>query len=71
MSLFSVALMAAMTLGAGTDYAIFLIGRYHEGRRRGVTPAQALTDAYRAVAPVVIGSALTVSVALAKYPSFN
>ena len=64
-SLFSVALMAAMTLGAGTDYAIFLIGRYHEGRRRGVPPSQALADAYRAVAPVVIGSALTVSVALA------
>ncbi|MDT5224620.1 MAG: putative drug exporter of the superfamily [Mycobacterium sp.] len=64
-SLFSVALMAAMTLGAGTDYAIFLIGRYHEGRRNGVAPMQALIDAYRAVAPVVIGSALTVSVALA------
>ena len=64
-SLFSVALMAAMTLGAGTDYAIFLIGRYHEGRRKGIAPAQALADAYRAVAPVVIGSALTVSVALA------
>ena len=63
--MFSVALMAAMTLGAGTDYAIFLIGRYHEGRRHGVAPTQALIDAYRAVAPVVIGSALTVSVALA------
>ena len=64
-SLFSVALMAAMTLGAGTDYAIFLVGRYHEGRRRGVAPAQALREAYRSIAPVVIGSALTVSVALA------
>lgn len=64
-SLFSVALMAAMTLGAGTDYAIFLVGRYHEGRRRGVAPGQALTQAYRSTAPVVIGSALTVSVALA------
>ncbi|OMC14877.1 MMPL/RND family transporter [Mycobacterium colombiense] len=64
-SLFSVALMAAMTLGAGTDYAIFLVGRYHEGRRRGVEPGQALTQAYRSIAPVVIGSALTVSVALA------
>lgn len=64
-SLFSVALMAAMTLGAGTDYAIFLVGRYQEGRRGGVSPPRALTDAYRAVAPVVIGSALTVSVALA------
>ncbi|BBZ38428.1 MMPL/RND family transporter [Mycobacterium conspicuum] len=64
-SLFSVALMAALTLGAGTDYTIFFIGRYHEGRRRGVTPARALTDAYRAVAPVVIGSALTIASALA------
>ncbi|WP_297847575.1 RND family transporter [Mycobacterium sp.] len=64
-SLFSVALMAAMTLGAGTDYAIFLVGRYHEGRRRGVPPGQALSQAYRSIAPVVIGSALTVSVALA------
>lgn len=64
-SLFSVALMAAMTLGAGTDYAIFLVGRYHEARRRGVAPEQALTQAYRSVAPVIIASALTVSVALA------
>ena len=64
-SLFSVALMAAMTLGAGTDYAIFLIGRYHEGRRHGVTPTRALIDAYRSVAPVVIGSALTIAAALA------
>ena len=39
-SLFSVALLAAMMLGAGTDYAIFLIGRYHEGRRRGVPSAE-------------------------------
>ncbi|OBH77011.1 hypothetical protein A5681_08345 [Mycobacterium scrofulaceum] len=64
-SLFSVALMAAMTLGAGTDYAIFLVGRYHEARRGGVAPTEALTQAYRSIAPVVIGSALTVSVALA------
>jgi len=64
-SLFSVALVAAMILGAGTDYAIFLIGRYHEGRRRGTDPATALVDAYRGVAPVVIGSALTMATALA------
>ncbi|MCV7103635.1 MMPL/RND family transporter [Mycobacterium palustre] len=64
-SLFSVALIAAMALGAGTDYGIFLLGRYHEARRHGVAPAPALAEAYRGVAPVVIGSALTVSVALA------
>ena len=64
-SLFTVALIAAMILGAATDYAIFLIGRYHEGRRRGFDPAAALTDAYRSVAPVIIGSALTIAAALA------
>lgn len=64
-SLFSVALIAAMMLGAGTDYAIFLIGRYHERRRCGVDPAAALVDAYRGVAPVIAGSGLTVAVALA------
>lgn len=64
-SLFTVALIAAMVLGAGTDYAIFLIGRYHEGRRRGMASALALDAAYRGVAPVVVGSALTMSVALA------
>ena len=64
-SLFSVALLAAMMLGAGTDYAIFLIGRYHEGRRRGVACTEALVDAYRGVAPVIVGSALTIAAALA------
>jgi putative drug exporter of the RND superfamily len=64
-SLFSVALVAAMILGAGTDYAIFLIGRYHEGRRRGIDHATALAHAYRGVAPVIIGSALTMATALA------
>ncbi|WP_419179719.1 MMPL/RND family transporter [Mycolicibacter terrae] len=64
-SLFTVALLAAMILGAGTDYAIFLIGRYHEGRRRGIDPADALAAAYRGVAPVIVGSGLTIAAALA------
>lgn len=64
-SLFSVALLAAMLLGAGTDYAIFLIGRYHEGRRRDVEWRESLAIAYRGVAPVIAGSALTIAGALA------
>ncbi|BBY43715.1 MMPL/RND family transporter [Mycolicibacterium celeriflavum] len=63
-SLFSVALLAAMMLGAGTDYAIFLIGRYHEGRRRGDPSAASLLHACRGVAPVIVGSALTIAAAL-------
>jgi RND superfamily putative drug exporter len=64
-SLFSVALLAAMLLGAGTDYAIFLIGRYHEGRRRGIEWSESIVDACRGVAPVISGSALTIAGALA------
>lgn len=64
-SLFSVALVAAMMLGAGTDYAIFLIGRFQEGLRNGLDPDRALIGARRGVAPVVAGSALTVATALA------
>jgi RND superfamily putative drug exporter len=63
-SLFSIALLAAMMLGAGTDYAIFLLGRYHEGRRGGLDKADALAAAYRRVAPVIAGSAFTVAAAL-------
>jgi RND superfamily putative drug exporter len=63
-SLFSVALLAAMLLGAGTDYAIFLIGRYHEGRRSGTQWRDSLVGAYRGVAPVIAGSALMIAGAL-------
>ncbi|MGZ6788981.1 MAG: MMPL/RND family transporter [Mycobacteriaceae bacterium] len=63
-SIFSAALMAAMVLGAGTDYAIFLLGRYHERRRNGVLVAPALAGAYRKVTPVIIASATTVTAAL-------
>jgi RND superfamily putative drug exporter len=64
-SIFSVALMSAMVLGAGTDYGIFLIGRYHENRRQGLDPGPALLGAYRSVIPVVVASALTIAAALA------
>lgn len=63
-SMFSIALVAAMMLGAGTDYAIFLTGRHREGLRRGQQHTEALTAACRGIAPVVVGSALTVAAAL-------
>lgn len=63
-SVFSVALMSAMVLGAGTDYGIFLLGRYHENRRAGLSPPDALADAYRRVAPVIAGSSATIATAL-------
>ncbi|MGV0743385.1 MMPL/RND family transporter [Mycolicibacterium sp. XJ870] len=63
-SVFSVSLMSAMVLGAGTDYGIFLLGRYHENRRAAMAPDAALADAYRRVAPVIAGSSATIATAL-------
>lgn len=59
-SLFSLSIAVAVAVGAGTGFAIFLIGRYHEQRRNGFVPVDALTDAYRSVAPTIIGSVLIV-----------
>lgn len=59
----SIALSAGVILGAGTDFAIFLIGRYHERHKDDVTSAAALPEAYRGVTPVIVGSALTVATA--------
>lgn len=75
-SLFSVALLGALVLGAGTDYSIFLIGRYHESRCRGIDPVTSIIAAYLGVAPVIIGSTLTIAAALsclslAKVGSFH
>ncbi|MEV0358071.1 RND family transporter [Nocardia sp. NPDC050697] len=64
-SIFSVSLLGALVLGAATDYAIFVLGRYHEIRRSGVPHDAALLLAYRSVAPVILGSGLTVAAALA------
>lgn len=64
-SVFSTALMTAMILGAGTDYSIFLLGRYHEERRAGVDPAAALRTAWFGVAPVIVASTMTVALACA------
>ncbi len=63
-SIFSVALLAALVLGAATDYGIFLLGRYHEQRRSGVEHEQSLALANRSVAPVIAASGLTIAAAL-------
>lgn len=35
LSTFAVNLLTALAIAAGTDYAIFMVGRYQEGRERG------------------------------------
>lgn len=62
-STFTGSFLTAIVLGAGTDYAIFLVSRYHEQRRLGVGPRTAASYAAGRVSAVIIGSALTVVLA--------
>jgi transport protein len=61
MSSFAVNIVVSLTLGAGTDYGIFLLGRYHEARQLGESREDAYYTAYRGVAPIIIGSGLTIA----------
>lgn len=62
-STFTNSFITATVLGAGTDYAIFLLARFHERTAMGDSPAEAAAESGRRVASVVIGSALTVVIA--------
>ncbi len=63
-STFSVPLLTALAIAAGTDYAIFLIGRYQEARQNGEDPESAYYSAFHGVAHVILGSGLTVAGAM-------
>ena len=64
-SQFTIAFMTAVLLGAGTDYSVFLISRYHEQRRRGNAAEQAIIHACGSIGRVILASAATVALALA------
>ena len=61
LSSFAVNIVIALTLGAGTDYGIFLMGRYHEARLAGESREEAFYTAYKGVTPIIIGSGLTIA----------
>lgn len=58
----SIVLLSAMIAGAGTDYAVFLISRYHDYLREGFSSEQALQRALASVGKVITASAATVGV---------
>jgi putative drug exporter of the RND superfamily len=58
----TVALMTAMIFGAGTDYAVFLIGRYHDYLRSGMNSDRAVQQAVSSIGKVIGASAATVAV---------
>lgn len=59
----SMVLMTAMMMGAGTDYAIFLMSRYQECLRNGLSSDDALVTALTSIGKVIAGSAGTVVIA--------
>ncbi|WP_371685120.1 RND family transporter [Mycobacterium sp. MFM001] len=61
LSSFAVNIVVALTLGAGTDYGIFLMGRYHEARQAGESREDAFYIAYKGVTPIIVGSGLTIA----------
>lgn len=58
----TIVLMSAMIAGAGTDYAVFLIARYHDYVRLGEDPVRAVKHAMQSVGKVVAASAATVGI---------
>jgi putative drug exporter of the RND superfamily len=61
LSTFVVSLLTALAIAAGTDYAIFLVGRYQEARQSGEDREQAFLTMYRGTAHVILGSGLTIA----------
>jgi putative drug exporter of the RND superfamily len=61
LSTFATGLLTLMVIAAGTDYAIFLIGRYQEARGDGEDKETAYYTMYRGTAHVVLGSGLTIA----------
>jgi RND superfamily putative drug exporter len=61
LSTFAVNLVVAMAIAAGTDYVVFLVGRYQEARAAGADPEAAYYEMFRGSAHVILGSALTIA----------
>ena len=54
-------LLTTLAIAAGTDYAIFLVGRYHEARDHGEDRETAFYTMYHGTAHVILGSGLTIA----------
>ncbi len=59
----TIVLISAMVAGAGTDYAVFLLSRYHDYVREGVPPGSASAQqALASIGKVIAASAATVAI---------
>lgn len=60
-STFVVAMLSSLAIAAGTDYAIFLIGRYQEARLAGQDREAAYYTMFRGTFHIILGSGLTIA----------
>ena len=61
LSTYATNLLTLLVIAAGTDYAIFFLGRYQEARHSGQDRETAFYTMYRGTAHVVLGSGLTIA----------
>ena len=61
LSTYSTNLLTLLVIAAGTDYAIFLLGRFHEARYDGQDRVTAFNTMYRGTAHIILGSGLTIA----------
>lgn len=61
LSTYSTNILTLLVIAAGTDYVIFLLGRYHESRNAGVDRKAAYYDMYHGTTHVILGSGLTIA----------
>ncbi|MDM4138654.1 MULTISPECIES: MMPL family transporter [Mycobacterium] len=64
LSTFANNMLVLLAIAASTDYAIFIVGRYHEARGLGETREQAFYTMFHGTAHVVLGSGLTIAGAM-------
>ncbi|HTI77373.1 MAG TPA: MMPL family transporter, partial [Mycobacterium sp.] len=65
LSTYSTNLLTLLVIAAGTDYAIFILGRYHEARLTGQDRLSAFGITYRGTSHIILGSGLTIAGAVA------
>ncbi|KQH80682.1 hypothetical protein AO501_16305 [Mycobacterium gordonae] len=61
LSTYATNLLTLLVIAAGTDYAIFVVGRYQEARGAGEDRDTAYYTMFRGTAHIVLGSGLTVA----------
>ena len=61
LSTFAVSLLTSLAIAAGTDYGIFIIGRYQEARQAGEDKESAFYTMFEGTAHVILGSGLTIA----------